>query len=102
MVKKLRLVTDAIESPGYSFLLFHHFGTGISVAFFHIYTRSACTAPPPSSSYYTVSSDFRLLAFSFHRDILQAKPYSMDENMFHISYEAGILEDPVSDWHGYE
>jgi len=24
----------------------------------------------------------------------QAKPYSMDENMFHISYEAGVLEDP--------
>ena len=24
----------------------------------------------------------------------KAKPYSMDENMFHISYEAGILEDP--------
>ena len=23
-----------------------------------------------------------------------AKPYSMDENMMHISYEAGILEDP--------
>ena len=22
------------------------------------------------------------------------KPYSMDENMMHISYEAGILEDP--------
>ena len=27
----------------------------------------------------------------------KAKPYSMDENMFHISYEAGILEDPVRD-----
>lgn len=24
------------------------------------------------------------------------KPYSMDENMFHISYEAGILEDPAA------
>jgi argininosuccinate synthase len=24
----------------------------------------------------------------------KAKPYSMDENMMHISYEAGILEDP--------
>jgi argininosuccinate synthase len=24
----------------------------------------------------------------------KAKPYSMDENMLHISYEAGILEDP--------
>ncbi len=22
------------------------------------------------------------------------KPYSTDENMFHISYESGILEDP--------
>ena len=30
------------------------------------------------------------------RRLIQAKPYSMDENMFHISYEAGILEDPVS------
>lgn len=26
----------------------------------------------------------------------KAKPYSMDENMMHISYEAGILEDPAS------
>lgn len=26
----------------------------------------------------------------------QAKPYSMDENMLHISYEAGILEDPAN------
>jgi len=26
----------------------------------------------------------------------KAKPYSMDENMMHISYEAGILEDPSS------
>lgn len=25
-----------------------------------------------------------------------AKPYSMDENMMHISYEAGILEDPAN------
>jgi argininosuccinate synthase len=25
----------------------------------------------------------------------RAKPYSMDENMMHISYEAGILEDPA-------
>jgi argininosuccinate synthase len=25
----------------------------------------------------------------------KAKPYSMDENMFHISYEAGVLEDPA-------
>lgn len=25
----------------------------------------------------------------------KSKPYSMDENMFHISYEAGILEDPA-------
>ena len=25
----------------------------------------------------------------------KAKPYSMDENMMHISYEAGILEDPA-------
>jgi argininosuccinate synthase len=24
----------------------------------------------------------------------KAKPYSMDENMLHISYEAGVLEDP--------
>lgn len=22
------------------------------------------------------------------------KPYSMDENLFHISYESGVLEDP--------
>lgn len=26
----------------------------------------------------------------------KAKPFSMDENMFHISYEAGVLEDPDS------
>ncbi|KAA0154619.1 hypothetical protein FNF27_01504 [Cafeteria roenbergensis] len=26
----------------------------------------------------------------------KAKPYSMDENMFHISYEAGVLEDPAN------
>lgn len=26
----------------------------------------------------------------------KAKPYSMDENMMHISYEAGILEDPAT------
>jgi len=26
----------------------------------------------------------------------KAKPYSMDENMLHISYEAGILEDPAN------
>lgn len=25
----------------------------------------------------------------------KAKPYSMDENLFHISYESGILEDPA-------
>ena len=25
----------------------------------------------------------------------QAKPYSMDDNMMHISYESGILEDPM-------
>jgi argininosuccinate synthase len=25
-----------------------------------------------------------------------AKPYSMDENMMHISYEAGVLEDPAA------
>ena len=24
----------------------------------------------------------------------KAKPWSTDENLFHISYEAGILEDP--------
>jgi argininosuccinate synthase len=27
----------------------------------------------------------------------KAKPYSMDENMLHISYEAGILEDPATE-----
>lgn len=26
----------------------------------------------------------------------RAKPYSMDENMMHISYEAGVLEDPAT------
>ncbi|CAB4243755.1 Argininosuccinate synthase [Methylacidimicrobium sp. AP8] len=26
--------------------------------------------------------------------VTQAKPYSMDRNLFHISYESGILEDP--------
>ena len=25
----------------------------------------------------------------------KAKPYSMDENMMHVSYEAGVLEDPA-------
>jgi len=29
--------------------------------------------------------------------VTKAKPYSMDRNMFHISYEGGILEDP---WEG--
>ena len=24
----------------------------------------------------------------------KAKPYSMDLNLFHVSYEGGILEDP--------
>lgn len=39
-----------------------------------------------------------LLAYAAERGIpvtqTKAKPYSMDENMLHISYEAGILEDP--------
>ena len=26
--------------------------------------------------------------------VTQAKPYSMDRNLFHISYESGVLEDP--------
>ena len=26
--------------------------------------------------------------------VTKAKPYSMDRNMFHISYEGGVLEDP--------
>jgi argininosuccinate synthase len=26
----------------------------------------------------------------------KAKPYSMDENMMHVSYEAGVLEDPAT------
>ena len=26
----------------------------------------------------------------------KAKPYSMDENMMHVSYEAGVLEDPAN------
>ena len=29
--------------------------------------------------------------------VTKAKPYSMDRNMFHISYEGGVLEDP---WQG--
>ena len=29
--------------------------------------------------------------------VTKAKPYSMDRNMFHISYEGGVLEDP---WEG--
>ena len=31
--------------------------------------------------------------------VTKAKPYSMDRNMFHISYEGGVLEDP---WEGPE
>ncbi len=30
--------------------------------------------------------------------VTKAKPYSMDRNLWHISYEGGILEDP---WHEY-
>lgn len=29
-----------------------------------------------------------------HVPVTQAKPYSMDRNLFHISYEGGVLEDP--------
>jgi len=29
--------------------------------------------------------------------VTKAKPYSMDRNMFHVSYEGGVLEDP---WQG--
>ena len=29
--------------------------------------------------------------------VTKAKPYSMDRNMFHISYEGGVLEDPWED-----
>ncbi len=29
--------------------------------------------------------------------VTKAKPYSMDRNMFHISYEGGVLEDPWTD-----
>jgi argininosuccinate synthase len=29
--------------------------------------------------------------------VTKAKPYSMDRNLFHISYEGGILEDPWSE-----
>ncbi|KAI9470898.1 MAG: argininosuccinate synthase [Benjaminiella poitrasii] len=39
-----------------------------------------------------------LLDFAAEKDIpvaqTKAKPWSTDENLFHISYEAGILEDP--------
>lgn len=39
-----------------------------------------------------------LLAYAAEKGIpvtqTKAKPWSTDENMFHISYEAGILEDP--------
>lgn len=39
-----------------------------------------------------------LLNFAKKHDIpvpvTQAKPYSMDRNLFHISYEGGVLEDP--------
>ncbi|MEK9628539.1 MAG: argininosuccinate synthase [Nitrospinota bacterium] len=31
--------------------------------------------------------------------VTKSKPYSMDRNMFHISYEGGVLEDP---WEGPE
>ena len=30
--------------------------------------------------------------------VTKAKPYSMDRNLWHISYEGGVLEDP---WHEY-
>jgi len=49
-------------------------------------------APPPPDFY----SDLMAYAKSQGVPVVQtaAKPYSMDENMMHISYEAGILEDP--------
>ena len=41
-----------------------------------------------------------LLAYAAEKNIpvqqTAAKPWSTDENLFHISYEAGILEDPDS------
>ncbi|ORZ00162.1 argininosuccinate synthase [Syncephalastrum racemosum] len=43
-----------------------------------------------------------LLAFAAEKGIpvvqTAAKPWSTDENLFHISYEAGILEDPNDMW----
>ncbi len=39
-----------------------------------------------------------LIAFAQHHDIpvpaTAERPYSMDRNLFHVSYEGGILEDP--------
>ncbi|KAJ3482836.1 hypothetical protein NLI96_g6709 [Meripilus lineatus] len=44
------------------------------------------------------SYEFALLTYAAEKQIpvqqTAAKPWSTDENLFHISYEAGILEDP--------
>ncbi|MCP9455823.1 MAG: argininosuccinate synthase [Nitrospira sp.] len=49
---------------------------------------------------WTMKSRRELIEYAEQRGIpvtaTKAKPYSMDMNLFHVSYEGGILEDP---WH---
>jgi len=63
----------------------------------------APSLPPPSSpaaffERFQGRSDLIEYAEANGLPVVQtkAKPYSMDENMFHISYEAGVLEDPAN------
>lgn len=56
------------------------------------------THPPTTEFYNRFPGRQALLAFAAEKNIpvqqTAAKPWSTDENLFHISYEAGILEDP--------
>lgn len=53
---------------------------------------------PPTEFYQRFAGRSALLDFAAEKGIpvfqTAAKPWSTDENLFHISYEAGILEDP--------
>ena len=53
---------------------------------------------PCSEFYNRFAGRQALLAYAAEKDIpvtqTTAKPWSTDENLYHISYEAGILEDP--------
>ena len=45
----------------------------------------------------TQANDRILRQARYRREASASKPYSMDRNLWHISYEAGILEDPWFD-----